>query len=186
MTLSAALRDRTRDSHERTEAALDLLGPGLTLDRYRRLLERWYGFEATWERHAPAVLGDAFFAPRRRLPMLDADLHACGLTADQIAALPTVPDAALPFADRSAALGILYVIEGSTLGGQHVAKTVATRLGLSPDRGTAYFSSYGPDVGRFWRETKAQLDAPPFAADSEAVIAGAIAAFDYLGTWLTH
>ena len=130
------------------------------------------------------MLGEAYFAPRRRLPMLDADLRACGATGDQIAALPAVPETALPFADRPRALGILYVVEGSTLGGQHVARFVAGHLNLSPGHGTAYFASYGPDVGRRWRETKALLDAPPFAADPDAVIAGATAAFDYLGAWL--
>jgi heme oxygenase (biliverdin-IX-beta and delta-forming) len=190
--LSTLLRDRTRASHERTEAAvgaaLDLAGPGPARDRYARLLERWYGFEATWARHAPvtlAALGEDYFAPRRKLPLLAADLHALGRGDADLAALPTLPAAALPLADPAAALGVLYVVEGSTLGGQHVAKAVACHTGLTPDRGLAYFASYGPDVGRRWRETKALLDAPPLPADPAAVVAGAVAAFDLLHDWLT-
>ena len=183
--LSTLLRERTRDAHEQTEAGLNVLGPGLTLEPYARLLGRWHGFESTWQRHAPAVLGEPYFAPRRKLPLLDTDLRACGRSAADIAALPAVPDNALPFTDRVAALGILYVVEGSTLGGQYVAKNIRDRLGLTPDHGIAYFSSYGADVGRRWRETKGLLDAPPFVADAEAVVAGAMATFEYLRTWLT-
>ncbi|HEX8325236.1 MAG TPA: biliverdin-producing heme oxygenase [Tepidisphaeraceae bacterium] len=189
VTLSVRLREQTRASHERIESVLDLMRPGLTLERYARLLERWHGFEQTWERVGPAVLGGrvpgGFFDARRRLPMLRADLLAVGLTADHVDALPAVPDNALPWHDAPAALGVLYVIEGSTLGGQHVAKFIRGHLPLTAEHGISYFSSYGPDVGKRWRETKALLDAPSFAADEAVVVTSANATFDYLATWLT-
>ena len=188
--LTQRLRERTAASHERIEAALDLLNDRLTLDRYAMLLERWHGFEWTWDRVAAETFGGTlppgFLQARRRLSMLRADLVVCGRSPAAIAALPSVPNDALPWHDKAGALGVLYVIEGSTLGGKHVAKYVRDRLPLTPEHGIAYFNSYGDQTGVRWRETKAVLDAPPFAVDDEQVIAAAIATFDYLAGWLTR
>jgi len=113
-----------------------------------------------------------------------ADLKSCGLTDAQINALPLAPADALPFDEPSAALGILYVIEGSTLGGQVIAKRIREKLNLTPDLGGHYFSSYGANVMPTWRETKAVLDAPPIAVDADRVIHGAELTFEFLSTWL--
>ncbi|MGC4030749.1 MAG: biliverdin-producing heme oxygenase [Tepidisphaeraceae bacterium] len=86
-------------------------------------------------------------------------------------------------ANAGGALGVLYVIEGSTLGGQHVAKTVHARLGLTPENGIAYFSSYGANVGVRWRETKTVLNAWS-QTDSDQVVTSANAAFEALTRWL--
>ena len=186
--LSLRLREETRQSHEQIESVLDLMQPELTLEQYARLLERWYGFEQVWQMAADRAIGyllpTDFLTKRRRLPMLRADLLACERTAEQIDALQSFPANLIDWKDRSKALGTLYVIEGSTLGGQHVAKFIKQHLGLTPEHGVAYFSSYGPDVGVRWRETKAVLDTPPFPIDADAVVAGAIATFDYLSGWL--
>lgn len=47
-------------------------------------------------------------------------------------------------------LGTAYVVEGSTLGGAVLLKSVA-HLGLGPDRGAAFLSGYGPDRGNMWQ-----------------------------------
>jgi heme oxygenase len=48
-------------------------------------------------------------------------------------------------------LGALYVTEGATLGGQIISRHLEQMLGLSARRGTAFFSSYGLQVGEMWR-----------------------------------
>jgi heme oxygenase len=163
--------------------------PDLKVDRYTRLLERWHGFEQAWGPAADRAIGyllpEGFLARRKRLPMLNADLLSLGRTQQQIDALPVFPSSLLNWNDRSVALGTLYVIEGSTLGGQHVAKFIHARLGLTPQHGIAYFSSYGSEVGVRWRETKALLDAPPFPVNEDVVVESAIATFDLLGGWLS-
>lgn len=188
-SLSLRLREETRHAHESIESALDLMRPDLKLGRYIELLERWHGFEQAWSPAAERAIGyllpDGFLAKRKRLPMLNADLLALGRTPQQIDALPAFPGSLLKWNDRSVVLGTLYVIEGSTLGGQHVAKFIRQQLGLTPEHGVAYFSSYGPDVGVRWRETKAVLDAPPFPVNADVVVESAIATFDLLGGWLS-
>lgn len=186
-TLSAQLRSGTAGCHERMEQQLNSVWSDLSLPRYVRLLQRWMGFTQQWESSGQAVFAGelgAFFAARRKAPMIAADLEACGQSAEQIDALPVIPRDALAFADPSAALGILYVIEGSTLGGQIIAKRVRYQVGLTPHAGASYFSSYGANVMPMWRETKQVLDAPPFEVANEAVINGAKATFDFLAKWL--
>lgn len=187
--LTTRLRAATAAAHERIETALNLFGPGFCVERYARLLERWHGFESAWQAVAPVTLASAvpaeFCERRRKLHLLQADLTALGRTPAAVAALPAVPPNALPWNTLAGAMGVLYVAEGSTLGGQHVAKTVHAKVGLTPDHGVTYFSSYGPTVGVRWRETKAVLDAQPDALADE-IVAGANATFDYLTTWLAE
>ena len=56
---------------------LDLLRPSFTLTEYVALLQRFYGFHRCWEPEVATLLEDElpqFFAPRRKLPNLEADL----------------------------------------------------------------------------------------------------------------
>lgn len=55
-------------------------------------------------------------------------------------------DMNIPFA-----LGVLYVIEGSTLGGRFILKNVSKFAELSGNKGTAYFNGYGDKTGSYWK-----------------------------------
>ncbi len=162
------LREQTRDCHDRLERRLDLLDEALSAPRYAALLVR---FHALWQGLEPrfaSLLDQAFWTPRRRLPWLDADLAALGLA-------PPAPIAAPALADEAAALGALYVVEGSTLGGRIILRHL-DRLGLQP---VAYFSGYGEATGTMWKGFVARLEAaPPDAAP--AIVAGAGLTFDHL------
>ena len=55
---------------------------------------------------------------------------------------------ALPADCEAAMLGMLYVVEGSSLGGVHLSRMVRERLAPVP---TAYFDRYGDQVGPLWQ-----------------------------------
>ena len=178
-----ALRAATRDHHAALEAALDLTAEGLDLAAYRRVLARFYGFHAALEPRLEAAapwedLGWAFDV-RRKLPLLRRDLAALGLDP---AALPRC-DALPPLAGLQAALGCMYVIEGSTLGGQQLARHFARHLGLEATTGAAYFGSYGAEVGPRWRDFRAFLAERGDPADPAGPIAAA-GTFAALAAWL--
>ncbi|WP_426959799.1 biliverdin-producing heme oxygenase [Muricoccus radiodurans] len=176
------LRDATRPEHDRLEAGLGLMDASLTRAAYRDILARFYGFRAGWEPRAGALLEDeAFFGPRRRLPLLHADLLALGLTEGAIATLPACPPPALE--DAAAALGSLYVMEGSTLGGRVIARHLAARLGIGAGDGVAYFTGAGADTGRLWAGFLSRLEAAP-ERDVPAILDGARATFVRLEAWL--
>jgi heme oxygenase len=46
--------------------------------------------------------------------------------------------------------GILYVIEGSTLGGQQIAKALVSYHQLTPERGARFFYGYGNQSSSLW------------------------------------
>ncbi|MEH3144457.1 MAG: biliverdin-producing heme oxygenase [Methylobacterium frigidaeris] len=181
----ARLRAETRDAHEAIERDLAWESRVATRTGYRSLLERFFGFHAVFEPAVAAALADdALFEPRRKLERLSDDLRFHGLAPAAIAALPRPRRCWLP-ATRPEALGALYVTEGSTLGGQLIARHVERRLGLD-GAGSRYHRSYGKAVGAMWTEFRRHLDGA-VAADPDcagAIVAGANRTFSDLRAWL--
>jgi heme oxygenase len=180
--LLAHLRMVTRPAHNLLEGALGLLDERLDRDAYKHVLERFYGFWRGWEPQVATLLQDGpLLDPRRRMHLLRADLAALGLSADTVDALPACP---LPLLhDAAEALGSLYVMEGSTLGGRVIQRNVERRLGFDCRSGCTYFAGYGASTGMMWRLFLARLDEAP-ATDAERIATGATATFERLAYWL--
>lgn len=177
----AHLRAATRPAHDALEETLGLLNERLDLHAYRGVLERFHGFHRTWEPQVAMLLRDeALLQPRRRGHLLQADLAALGASADGVAGLPLCP--APPLRDAAGALGSLYVMEGSTLGGQVIQRNVTLRLGLDDRFGCSYFAGYGANTGAMWRSFLARLDQAP-ATEAERIADGASATFERLAWW---
>ncbi|GJD53957.1 hypothetical protein OPKNFCMD_6737 [Methylobacterium crusticola] len=181
----ARLRDETREAHARIERDLDWERRIATRAGYRALLARFWGFHAAWEPALARALHDeAFLAPRRRLAHLEDDLARLGLAPEAVRALPR-PGGPLP-RTRPEALGSLYVLEGSTLGGQVVARAVERRLDLRDGEACRYYRSHGRDTGAMWTAFRARLEAEARARPAEvpAILAGAEATFVAMAEWL--
>lgn len=190
MSLLEQLRDRTRPAHEATERLLGLLDPAWSADRYRALLRRFFGYYDPLEARI-AVAADwpalGFDWPRRRkTPLLERDLLASGDSPDTVAVLPRCSH--LPaVGGLPQALGCLYVLEGSTLGGRLIVRHLKGVPELAGMEAFAFFSSYGDQVGPMWRafgEFLTTHAGGAGGADGEAVIAAACDTFATLGTWL--
>jgi heme oxygenase len=179
-----ALRLATEAAHLRLHAipAFHALGEGrLSRGEYAALLRRKLGFHAALEARLAEVPGlDAFgidLVARRRTHLLRADLAWLG-AADEGAG------ATLPaFAGAAAALGGLYVAEGSTLGGRHLARALDGILPPGPD-GRRFLLGHGERHGEMWRACCAAIErcgAEP-AARAE-MVAGAVATFAAFEAW---
>lgn len=184
MTLLERLKAETEPAHERIEREIRLADRLRSRAAYADLLKRFYGFHAVWEAEARRSLADPnFFDRRRKTHLLIQDLQALGVERSTIAALPLCrPMPAMT--TRAAALGSMYVVEGSTLGGVFIAKGVERALGLDARSGCAYFRSYGRDVGRMWTSFRAHLTAGASTDDAEEMVAAANATFETLRGWL--
>ncbi|MEO8629588.1 MAG: biliverdin-producing heme oxygenase [Betaproteobacteria bacterium] len=178
------LQVATRDVHTRLDSALDLLRAPPEQTRFVHLLERFHGFHRGWETALVARLaGDAaWLVTRGRLLHIEADLRALGRNDCEIACLPICPGANALCADEAAALGSLYVMEGSTLGGKVIARHVA-HAAWYPLAGLTYFDPYGAHTAARWHEIVIRLDAVPHQ-QWPAVELGAIATFAWLESWL--
>ncbi|OAS18265.1 biliverdin-producing heme oxygenase [Methylobacterium platani] len=177
------LRAETRAAHDAIERDLAWESRVATRDGYGALLGRFRGFHAVIEPALADALDDeAFLTPRRRLAHLDADLHALGYDAAAIDALPLAPPVA-PL-DRAGAFGALYVLEGSTLGGQVIAKHIGRQLGLTAENGCRYYAGHGRDTGTMWKAFRLRLDDEARNGDADTIVAAAIRTFDVLRCWL--
>ena len=188
-TLRARLRDDTRDLHTRTEAAFVLGAPDVTRADYASVLAHMLGLYAAAEDAlapwAAALAGYGLeLAPRWKAPLLRRDLQALGGEV-----MPALPVMRLPTLGH--AFGALYVLEGSTLGGQLLRRRLGEALGLTPAAGLAFFSVYGADVGPMWRAFGGALDrfdaalAPADRVVGRAdVLAGARATFVAFERWI--
>ncbi len=181
------LRDETRLQHEALEEALPLGQANLGRDEYSGLLRRFYGFYATWEEQAEAHAGPELASvihSRAKLPLLAADLAAFGMEA---AHCSRMEDSLLPSfdAEPGVLLGSMYVVEGSTLGGQVISRRLEAMQGFRNGVGYSFFQSYGRAVGQQWRGFTALLEAAP-EEDGDAIVRGARHTFSAFAAWFAQ
>ncbi len=180
--LPARLRLETEHEHRLLENQLDLLRPGLTAAEYCRLLERFFGFYAPWEQQIDPLIErwlPEFSVERRKTPKLAADLQYFGVAMDRI----ELREARAMYPNAASLLGALYVSEGSTLGGQIVAKRVKEILNLEAASGYSFFSSYGREVGQKWREFQELLIRRTTVEMEPVVVESALQTFQDLRRW---
>lgn len=159
--LHEALRCATHSAHVRLNHHPLLVGltrPGYPLETYRLVLRvyAWaYGeLEArilAWlERHP----SDFDYRARRKHGWLLQDLAWFG----DVPATPAAEAVACPEVDSPGALlGMLYPLEGATLGGQVIAPQLDLNLGLQAATGGRFFAAYGDENPEKWRQFLAFL-----------------------------
>ncbi|MEO7338535.1 MAG: biliverdin-producing heme oxygenase [Caldimonas sp.] len=181
------LREETRPLHERVEEAVDILSSCSDLGAYRHLLGRLLGL---YEPIEAALAGFDWrsagidFEARRKAHRLASDLRVLGLSTAEQAGLPRHPSIRTP-ATRAGAFGMLYVVEGATLGGTVISRTVERALGLTATRGASFHHGYGEHNGARWREFRLAADAAVKGADEQREAVGqACATFEDFGSWL--
>ncbi|CCG02139.1 biliverdin-producing heme oxygenase [Blastococcus saxobsidens] len=179
-----ALRTGTAAEHRAVEDLLDLLDPQLDRRRLAQVLTVMHGFWVAaercldaWAARRPADARSVAWDRRRRAGLFATDLRALGAPAS--ADVPLLP----AVADTDEALGRLYVLEGSTLGGTFIDRHLAGLPGLADVRIRA-FSPYGADTGAMWaayrRVTREHVRA---GGDADRILASARETFRALAQW---
>jgi heme oxygenase (biliverdin-IX-beta and delta-forming) len=154
MSFLSELKEETTESHRGMEKRLDLEHRVQTEDDYRILLTRYFTLYEPLE----AALGRAVdwpalgwdFQSRLKVPLLRQDLADLGVDAAGMAAW-TRCAALPPLESDGAAVGCLYVLESSTLGGQILSRQFSDRIGIPTDRGGRFFRGFGPATMAHWR-----------------------------------
>ncbi|MCZ8146691.1 MAG: biliverdin-producing heme oxygenase [Roseomonas sp.] len=182
----AALRAATEAAHLRLHAipVFRALAEGrITRAAYGALLRRKLGFHVALEARLAEVPDLAGFgidlAARRRTHLLQADIAWLGAEAE-------APRAPLPaFANPEAALGGLYVAEGSTLGGRQLALALGGILPPGLD-GRRFLLGHGERHGEMWRSCCAAIERCGTAPQARAeMVQGALATFAAFESWFT-
>jgi heme oxygenase len=181
------LRAGTAELHIALEKRLPFFSDALDTQAFVRLMQAYYGFYLPLENallRIDAIPADFDLTPRLKAPTLRTDLHALGVSAAALQGLPQCEQ--LPVIDSSAAcLGVLYVLEGATLGGQILRREISSRLGLEADNGAAFLDIYGAATGRRWRDFIEYLGSRRMsAAERAAVVTAAQTTFSCFEHWL--
>ncbi|GAB6988673.1 biliverdin-producing heme oxygenase [Paenibacillus pini] len=186
------LREETRPHHiqiEDNKYAKAIMDSSLSIEEYREYLERFYGFIKPMEQHMTHheewSRYDFDISARSKIKDLELDLVALGLTQKQIHDLsecPRIPN----LVTFPAILGYLYVIEGSTLGGQLIMKQLKQTLNIQADVNGHYFNSYGSqEVKTKWNEFREfMLSVPLSEGEQHIVIEAAKETFIMLYQWM--
>lgn len=168
----ASVRDRLRKATHAAHVRLnhhpllcDLTRACLVTRTYTTVLQayaRYYqDVEArivSWLDHPASPIA---YQSRHKIPWLKADLDYFGLpwpeNSDDSLSLAGVPRCQpARDIDQSTQLGqlagTLYAIEGSTLGGQVIAKHLHLNFGFGKDSGARFFHGYGEYTAERWHE----------------------------------
>ncbi len=177
--LFTRLKEGTQASHQALEHRLALSNGNLDRNRYRNLLQRFYGFYLPWEGLLAAWVGE-LLPGREKVPLLMRDLAYLGSNIGAIPLCPFVP----AVNSQAEAFGSMYVMEGSTLGGQLISRHLEKSLSFSNGDGYRFFRSYGPEVGRRWKNFQSIVLAHSVESEYTAIVSAAEETFRCLSDWL--
>jgi heme oxygenase len=186
------LRHETRQEHQDLEKALDLLSAQFNITDYRNLLAKFFAFHIAFDAYLAVKAHQGISAAKF---YLEGRSKQNGLAQDMsFLGVDEVPDIRQLSHDDFARLlpttehiwGAIYVIEGSTLGGEILARHFTKTLGLFPDAGLRFFTAYGSETKAKWSETLLQLEAVAKQDVQHAnIIIGATRMFGFLKQHLT-
>jgi heme oxygenase (biliverdin-IX-beta and delta-forming) len=154
-----------------------------SIDQYTSLLQSFYGFYQPLERNmlplVESVIPD--LAERRKSELLQQDIDTLQPGQTNIPLSTRLPI----ITNTAAALGAMYVFEGSTLGGSIIAKMVKGKIDRLPGNALQFFQGYGPQTMEKWERFKQYTNEFITTEDQRtALIKGANDTFSLFYQWL--
>lgn len=152
------LRRATHEYHVRLNHHPMLVGltqPGYSLVRYQNLLFAYFYIYQVLEVEITRYLEfqeySFDYASRLKLPWLSKSI---GFFCDNFVPKysPNRPLALPVIKNVGQLIGALYVVEGATLGGQHILKSLSNQYSLSSSDGFRFFQGYGDQTPYNWQE----------------------------------
>ena len=184
----ARLRSQTVIVHKRLESlpiSKLLVDPKITISDYTIYLTRMHDVVDSIETEVYPILTGSVpdLTERSKNDLLLADLQTLGINKIETVGVfdfEVIPSPAF-------AMGMLYVLEGSTLGGRFILKNIEENLGFDAKQGARYFAGYGNKTGSSWKNFLNTLTAFEIQYDAEAaLIAGARYAFEAIEKHLSQ
>jgi len=172
------LRSKTSASHSRLELlpiSAAIISPKITPKEYAAYVSLMYAIVRDTEEFVFPKVAQIItdIDSRCKLSHLNSDSEAIQFPVHK-AKTSLAQQWEIPFA-----LGILYVVEGSSLGGRVILQNITKTLGYTEENGARYFSGYGNTTGSQWKKFLDMLsDYERDYGQSDQIIAGATFAFD--------
>jgi heme oxygenase len=164
--LSTAIREATKPAHQELEKKVVKKLKAIRNNAdYADLLSYFYAYFNNLEKViAPFITAELLpdYSERRNSSYLKNDIEALGGNTGNLP-VATVPD----IHSTLQALGALYVMEGSIMGGGIIVQMLG-KAGIT--KGVSFFSGYGPATGQKWGTFVAILDKQADNEEEEAVM----------------
>jgi heme oxygenase len=179
------LKEATLANHQQTEKQLILRMKAMrSLDQYIALLQMFYGYFGGLEQQINKFV-DAQNLPdhnqRRKTESIATDIQNLGATIPPLAQRGELPE----IDNLKKAIGALYVIEGSTLGGKIIAGMMRQHFTFQGDEGLSFFCGYGDDTDKMWTSFKNELNAIASTTQGRTEITKAAdQTFEMFGEWI--
>jgi len=182
------IKKETQEHHERIESSSlmsKISDRSISHTDYLKILSKFYGFFYPLEiqldqlKELTTYLTD--YTQRRKSSSILKDIEQLGGTKTDCGLCNDLPS----LESISEAFGILYVMEGSTLGGRMISKIVEERLSLTSEYGINFFNGYGPLTGERWNHfRKSLVEFAEATQDEETIINAANQTFHKFYNWI--
>ncbi|WP_449401158.1 biliverdin-producing heme oxygenase [Chryseobacterium wanjuense] len=178
--VSEYLKQNTAEYHDAAEKLFNserIFNKTFTLEDYKKIISTNYLMLLHSENKIFDSLSDKFseklrLDERKKLHLIEKDLESLALK-NQSASQE------LEFSNENEALGAMYVIEGSTLGGNVIAKQLSKTEGF--DNVTFnFFGCYQENTGFMWKNFKEVLDTEVAEESYDEVLSGAKKLYTFL------
>lgn len=157
MMLSEKLKEQTRREHQMLEVKMIKQIKLITdINKYSEFLLLFYRFMNPLETQIDKQLDPGFLSDyklRRKSVLLVQDLSRLQSSAEIFSY-----DEVIFITNNLEAIGALYVMEGSTLGGQIISKMINHQLGLEKIIPLDFFNGYKNDTILMWQNFKIAMD----------------------------
>ena len=181
MSILTNLKNDTKAAHVRVEKVMvKELKAINSLEDYGKLLERLFLFYNPLESKVHQYIDQAILPDiekRKHTQWILKDLKALNYNANTSTESKTQQITSTAYA-----VGVLYVMEGSTMGGQIISKMLKKQLGANTS--TYYFDSYSDETMDMWLSFKNSIAQYETHLDKEEVFKGANETFSSLKEWL--
>lgn len=147
------LRTHTSTLHsalEQTPLSAALLDEQVSQENYIAYLQKMREIVAFYENNVFPSLSNTLpdVNKREKLRLIDKDLAYLSVPSADIMSFES---SVSQNPSTAYALGCMYVMEGSTLGGKVILKHISETLGIVADQGGSYFAGYGDKTGYYWK-----------------------------------
>ncbi|NRT14865.1 heme oxygenase [Flavobacterium sp. 28A] len=152
-------------------------------EEYANLLFQFYGFYFELEKKVHSIIDKTLLSDMSKRVHV-ANLHTDLVNLNHSVAITSVNNYPETIRSVSEALGVLYVIEGSTLGGQFIAGMLKKQLPTLDDSQINYFLSYGENTMEMWKQFKNSIQETKVEFDEKSTLNAAQNTFKALENWL--
>lgn len=173
------LKNQTAGAHKKLEnlpVSNLILSPTMDLSDYSHYLSLMYDVHTNMEADIYPILHTIIsdLGQRQKAHLIADDLLCLKHSRDKPIAVFKVRKVTPAYA-----LGMLYVVEGASLGGRYILKNVEKISGLDRRKGVSYFTGYGQHTYEYWNILLSRLNEYEQQNNcADEIIAGAVFAFD--------